>query len=81
MPFSGSQVSVLGPWGVSRPQWASFAGKVATTISDERTVFGRVIVAFTDGDKFRIRAVRTEGGSDLQTAQNGSAIQLTVFKN
>ena len=29
MAFSGSEVSVLGPSGVSHPPWASFAGKSA----------------------------------------------------
>ncbi len=28
MPFSGGEVSVLGPHGLSRPPWGSFAGKV-----------------------------------------------------
>ena len=53
----------------------------AAVVTDLRTIAGRIIVAFTDGDKFRIRAVRTAGGSDLQTAQNGSAIQAMVYWN
>ncbi len=81
MPFSGSEVSVQGPWGVSRPPWASFAGKASVTVADGRTVSGFVAPVLTDGDKFRLRAVRTEGGSDLQTIVNGSAIRVMVFRN
>ena len=61
----------------------SYAGvTLATvTVTDARTASGRLIVAFTDGDKFRLRAIRTEGGSDLQTIQNGSAMTAVVYRN
>ena len=52
----------------------------AVTVTDARTASGRLIVAFTDGDKFRLRAIRTEGGSDLQTIQNGSAMTAVVYR-
>ena len=53
----------------------------SVTVTDARTASGRLIVAFTDGDKFRLRAIRTEGGSDLQTIQNGSAMTAVVYRN
>ncbi len=53
----------------------------SVTVADGRTVSGFVAPAITDGDKFRVRAVRTEGGSDLQTIANGSAIRVMVFRN
>ena len=61
----------------------SYAGVTLTsvTVTDARTASGRLIVAFTDGDKFRLRAIRTEGGSDLQTIQNGSAMTAVVYRN
>lgn len=52
----------------------------SVVVTDARTVMGRIIVAFTSGDQFRLRAVRTEGGSDLQTIANGSAIQAVVYR-
>ena len=51
------------------------------TITDSRTVSGRVVVAFTDGDAFRIRAIRTEGSDNLQTIANQSAMQALIYRN
>ena len=62
----------------------SYAGvtlAAAAVAADLRTISGRVIVAFTDGDSFRIRVVRTKGGSNLQTASNGSALQALIYRN
>ncbi len=61
----------------------AFAGNpvVAATVTDSRTVSGRVMLAFTDGDQFRLRAIRTEGGSDLQTVDERSAITCVVYRN
>ena len=61
--------------------YAGITLAAAAVATDLRTIAGRVIVAFTSGDKFRLRAVRTQGGSDLQTADNGSAIQVVVYRN
>ncbi len=61
--------------------YAGLTIAAAAVATDLRTIAGRIIVAFTDGDKFRIRAVRTAGGSDLQTAANGSALQSIVYRN
>ena len=60
-----------------------YSGNAVTTIvvTDARTASGRLIVAFADGDQFRLRAIRTEGGSDLQTIQNGSAMTAVVYRN
>ena len=51
------------------------------TVADSRTVSGRVVVAFTDGDAFRIRAIRTEGSANLQTIANQSAMQALIYRN
>ena len=61
--------------------YAGLTLAAAAVAADFRTVSGKVIVAFTSGDKFRLRAVRTQGGSNLQTATNGSAIQVVVYRN
>jgi len=81
MPFSGNEVSILGPLGVSKPPWASFAGKSAITLADNRTAAGRIILAFADGAQFRLRQIRTDGASDLQTINQGSAMTGVVFRN
>ena len=45
---------------------------------DDRTVMGRVIIAFATGDTFRLRAQRTSGSDDLQTVDEGSSITFSV---
>ena len=61
--------------------YAGITLAAAAVATDLRTIAGRIIVAFTDGDKFRIRAVRTAGSSNLLTGVNGSAIQAMVYRN
>lgn len=53
----------------------------ALPITDHRTVSGRIIMAFNDGDTFAVRAIRTEGGSALQTIADGSGITAIVYRN
>ena len=59
---------------------ASYAGVtlVSVTRVDDRTVMGRVIIAFATGDTFRLRAQRTSGSDDLQTVDEGSSITFSV---
>ena len=84
-PFMRAVFPVATPTAAWRQNvgmaYAGITLAAAAVATDLRTIAGRIIVAFTDGDKFRIRAVRTAGGSDLQTAQNGSAIQAMVYRN
>ena len=54
---------------------------VSVVISDNRTASGRIILAITSGDKFRLRAIRTDGSDDLQTIDEGSAMTGVVFRN
>ena len=68
-------------WRIAAGNAYSGNSLVAVAVTDARTASGRLIVAFTDGDKFRLRAIRTEGGSDLQTIQNGSAMTAVVYRN
>ena len=52
------------------------------TITDSRTVSGRVIFRFTeDSVTLRIRAIRTEGSDNLQTIANQSAMQALIYRN
>jgi len=51
------------------------------SVTDSRTVSGRIIMAFNDGDTFAVRAIRTEGGSALQTIADGSGITAIVYRN
>ena len=53
----------------------------AAVITDNRTASGRIIMAFDSGDKFRLRAIRTDGSDDLQTIDEGSAMTCMVFRN
>ena len=46
---------------------------------DDRTVMGRVIIAFTTGNTIRMRTQRTSGSDDLQTVSGGSAITVEVI--
>ena len=84
-PFMRAVFPVATPTAAWRQNvgmaYAGITLAAAAVATDLRTIAGRIIVAFTDGDKFRIRAVRTAGGSNLQTAQNGSAIQAMVYRN
>ncbi len=48
---------------------------------DKRTVSGRIIMAFEDGDKIRLRVVRTDGSSHLLTVDEGSSMTGTVYRN
>jgi len=84
-PWMRSVFPVASPTAAWRQNvglaYAGITLAAAAVATDLRTIAGRVIVAFTSGDKFRLRAVRTQGGSDLQTATNGSAIQVVVYRN
>ena len=51
----------------------------AITRADDRTVMGRVIIAFTTGNTIRMRTQRTGGSDDLQTVSGGSAITVEVI--
>ena len=87
MPWRGVVIGGVAP--VTAPdraahlfQYSGIAlGAPSVTVGDKRTVGGRVLVAFTSGDQFRVRAIRTEGGSDLQTVIDGSALAGVVFRN
>ena len=83
-PWMRSVFPVASPTAAWRQNVGlSYAGLTlaAVTVTDGRTVSGFVAPVLTDGDKFRVRAVRTEGGSDLQTIVNGSAIRVMVYSN
>ena len=58
-----------------------YGGITLTSITrvDDRTATGRVIIAFTTGDAFRVRTQRTSGSDDLQTVDEGSAITVEVI--
>ncbi len=56
MPFSGSEVSVLGPSGVSRPPWASFAGKVSFTWTSVGALFLFTTANWSDGRSLRLES-------------------------
>ncbi len=62
-------------------QYGGIAWSGAVTITDNRTASGRIIVAITSGDKFRLRTIRTDGSDDLQTILQGSAMTGVVFRN
>ena len=47
---------------------------------DDRSIAGRVIIAFATGDLFRLRVQRTSGSDNLQTVSGGSAITVEVLK-
>ena len=51
----------------------------AITRADDRTAVGRVIIAFTSPDGFRVRTQQTGGSDDLQTVSGGSAITIQVI--
>ena len=51
------------------------------TITDNRTAGGRLVMAFDSGDAFRLRLVRTDGASNLQTIDEGSAMTGVVTQN
>ncbi len=78
----GTSVTVLHPTGVSGIPW-TFAAKAAggVVVTDSRTVSGRIIMAFADGDQFVVRAIRTEGANALQTVADGSGITAIVYRN
>ena len=61
----------------------AYAGNTiaGVTITDNRTAAGRIIRAFDSGDKFRLRTVRTDGSSNLQTIDEGSAMTGVVTQN
>jgi len=62
-------------------QYGGIAWSAAAVITDNRTASGRIILAITSGDKFRLRAIRTDGSDDLQTIDEGSAMTGVVFRN
>ncbi len=53
----------------------------SATVADGRTTAGRIVMAFSSGDKFRLRAIRTDGSDDLKTISQGSAMTGVVFRN
>ena len=80
MAFSGSQTTGLMPYGVMGVPYAFVAKTFAgVTRVDDRTASGRVIIAFTTGDTFRLRVQRTSGSDNLQTVDEGSAMTVEVI--
>ena len=82
-PWRG--VMVIPSGSVSAGPRAAFlyfySGVVWTiALTDERTLFGRVIMAVTTGDKFRLRVIRTEGSDNLQTVEKGSSLSINLMK-
>ena len=84
MPWRGTSVVPSGT--VTAAERAAFiflysgiALSGAVTRVDDRTATGRVIIAFTTGDTFRMRVQRTSGSDDLQTVDEGSAITVEVI--
>ena len=76
MAFSGSQTTGLMPYGVMGVPYAFVAKTAAVLRADDRTVMGRVIIAFVTGDTFRLRVQRTSGSDNLQTVDEGSAMTV-----
>ena len=59
----------------------SYSGVTVTsvTVTDNRTVAGHFAVSFDSGDAIRVRKIRTEGGSNLQTKQDQSSLSVIVY--
>ena len=83
LPWRGVKVVPSGT--VTAAERAAFiflyGGIALTAITrvDDRTVMGRVIVAFNDTDTIRVRRQRTSGSDDLQSVAGGSAITIEVI--
>ena len=83
LPWRGVKVVPSGT--VTAAERAAFiflyGGIALTAITrvDDRTVMGRVMVAFTTGNTIRMRTQRTSGSDDLQTVSGGSAITVEVI--
>ena len=83
LPWRGVKVVPSGT--VTAAERAAFiflyGGIALTAITrvDDRTVMGRVIIAFTTGNTIRMRTQRTSGSDDLQTVSGGSAITVEVI--
>lgn len=74
-------------WVYRRPSFAylsrryiSVFGTALAATFDPRTVSADIGLALVKGDKLRLRAIQTEGASDLQIIKDGSAITIEFFR-